>query len=145
MHLTTLWMLSPFTEENGGTLFVPGSHRWPNNPTGESEVDPFGPYPTEMNATGSAGSVLVLDSRIWHATAPNRTQADRVSVVVRYAPWWLDTRVLMLGSEERKMMVDETGATENDQPLVPNSVYKALPADVKPLFRHWVDQGSPQN
>ena len=28
MHVTTLWMLSPFTIENGGTLIVPGSHRW---------------------------------------------------------------------------------------------------------------------
>jgi len=40
MHLTTLWMLSPFTEENGGTLIVPGSHRWPDNPTGGVEIDP---------------------------------------------------------------------------------------------------------
>ena len=45
----------------------------------------------------------------------------------------------MLGSEERKMMVDETGISENDQPLVPFSVYDELPEDVKPLFRHWVD------
>ncbi|MEX0725045.1 MAG: phytanoyl-CoA dioxygenase family protein, partial [Planctomycetaceae bacterium] len=27
MHLTTLWMLSPFEAKNGGTLVVPGSHR----------------------------------------------------------------------------------------------------------------------
>ena len=86
MHLTTLWMLSPFTHENGGTLIVPGSHRWSNNPTGNIDVDPLEPYSTEMNATGPAGSVLVLDSRIWHATAPNQSQEDRVSVVVRYAP-----------------------------------------------------------
>ena len=27
MHLTTLWMLSPFSAKNGGTLILPGSHR----------------------------------------------------------------------------------------------------------------------
>ena len=26
-HLTTLWMLSPYTPENGATIIVPGSHR----------------------------------------------------------------------------------------------------------------------
>ena len=138
MHITTLWMLSPFTRENGGTLIVPSSHRWADNPTGNVDVNPLAPYLTEINATGPAGSVLVLDSRIWHATAPNQSQKDRVSVVVRYAPWWLNTRVLLPGSEERKMMVDETGLTENDQELVPRRVYEELPENVKPLFRHWV-------
>ena len=54
------------------------------------------------------------------------------------APWWLNTRVLMPGSEERKMMVDETGLTDNDQEPVPRRVYEELPENVKPLFRHWI-------
>jgi len=138
MHLTTLWMLSPFTQENGGTLIVPGSHKESNNPTGDNDVALYDPHPSEMNATGSAGSVLVLDSRMWHATAQNLSDEERVSVVVRYAPWWLNTRVLMPGSEERKMMVDETGLSENDQEPVPRSVFEGLPERVKPLFRHWI-------
>ena len=81
----------------------------------------------------------MLDSRIWHATAPNRSDESRVSVVVRYAPWWLNTRVLAPGSEERKMMVDEPGCKENDQPLVPREVYESLPNATKPLYRHWVE------
>ncbi len=140
MHVTTLWMLSSFTAENGGTLIVPGSHRWPNNPTGDIGVDPKAAYPTEMNASGEEGSVLLLDSRTWHSTAPNQSGDSRVSVVVRYAPWWLNTKVLQPGSKERKMMVDEPGAKENDQPLVPRRVYEALPEATKPLFRHWVEE-----
>ena len=31
-HLTTLWMLSPFTPENGATIIVPGSHRMETQP-----------------------------------------------------------------------------------------------------------------
>ncbi|SVE32867.1 uncharacterized protein METZ01_LOCUS485721, partial [marine metagenome] len=138
MHITTLWMLSPFTIENGGTLIVPGSHRISNNPTGDNGVDPNVAHPDEVNATGEAGSVLVLDSRIWHSTAPNQTGTSRVSVVVRYAPWWLNTRVLMPDSNERKVMVERTGLSDNIQPTVPRDVYKRLPADVQPLFSHWL-------
>lgn len=137
-HLTTLWMLSPFSLENGGTLILPGSHRADNNPTGNNGIDPMDSLPGELQATGEAGSVLVIDSRMWHASAPNTTDEPRVSVVVRYAPWWLNTDVLMPGSAERARMVDETGASENEQPPVPKEVYDGLPGDAKPLFRHWV-------
>ena len=138
MHLTTLWMLSPFTEANGGTLLVPGSHRQPTNPTADMGVLPDAAYPTEINATGAAGSVLVLDSRLWHATAANQTDQPRVSVVVRYAPWWLNTRVLMPGSAERARLT-ASGRTENDQPPLPVEVYDNLPEITKPLFAHWIE------
>lgn len=140
MHVTTLWMLSAFTAENGGTLIVPGSHREPNNPTGGHGVDPESVHPEEINAEGPEGSVLILDSRIWHATAPNRTTEPRVSVVVRYAPWWLNTRVLMPESLERKVMVERTGRTDNVQPSLPRDVYDRLPAEAQPLFSHWLSE-----
>jgi ectoine hydroxylase-related dioxygenase (phytanoyl-CoA dioxygenase family) len=82
--------------------------------------------------------VLVLDSRIWHATAANQTDQPRVSVVVRYAPWWLNTRVLMPGSAER-MRLTASGRTENDQPALPAAVYENLPEMIKPLFAHWLE------
>ena len=138
MHLTTIWMLSPFSIETGGTLIVPGSHKSPNNPTGNNDVDPMAPYPTEMHATGDAGSVLLFDSRCWHATATNNSEKPRVGVAVRYAPWWLNLDILMLGSDERKRMVDETGFVDNQVPPVPEAVFEGLPDTVKPLFRHWV-------
>ena len=140
MHLTTLWMLAPFTAENGGTLIVPGSHRTDNNPTGDNGINPLAPYPSEMHAAGPAGSVLMLDSRLWHATAPNTTDEARVSVVVRYAPWWLNTQVLMPGTADRQRMVDAVGKKENNVPPVPPEVFEALPKQTKPLFRHWVGE-----
>ena len=139
MHLTTLWMLSPFTLQNGGTLVVPGSHRIANNPTGDMGIDAQAPYPTEVHATGPAGSVLVLDSRIWHATAANATEEPRISVVVRYAPWWLNTRVLMPGSADRERLLEKSGRSENEQPSLPRKVYDNLPAESKTLFAHWIE------
>lgn len=140
MHITTLWMLSAFSAENGGTLIVPGSHRESNNPTGGNGIDPAASHPNEMNASGKAGSVLLLDSRIWHSTAANTTAEPRVSVVVRYAPWWLNTSVLWPGSLERKILVERTGLNDNEQPPVPQDVFVGLPEDVKPLFSHWVGE-----
>ncbi len=138
MHLTTLWMLSEFAPETGATAIVPGSHRSPNNPTGNNGVDPSLPYPGEIRATGKAGSVLMFDSRLWHASTPNTSNEARVGMAVRYAPWWLNLEILMPGSPARVRMVEETGKTENDVVAVPPDVYAVLPEDVKRLYRHWV-------
>lgn len=138
-HLTTIWMLSPFSVETGGTLIVPGSHRSNNNPSGDMGIDPLKSYPTEMHATGDAGSVLFFDSRLWHATATNLGDKPRVGVAVRFAPWWLNLDSLMPGSDTRKRMVEEPGPgiIEPEQGLIPNDVFNNLPEKVKPMFRHW--------
>jgi hypothetical protein len=138
MHLTTLWMLSPFTVETGGTLVVPGSHRSRTNPTGDNGYDRLEQVPGEINATGDAGDVLLFDSRLWHATAPNSTKDPRVALAVRFAPWWLDVSILRPGSRKRAQMVDEPGAMENEAPSLVVEVFEQLPAEVKPLFRHMV-------
>ena len=132
-------MLSPFTEETGATIIVPGSHRHPNNPTGGIGVDPMTTFPSEIRATGDAGSVLLFDSRLWHAISHNVSDRARVGMAVRYAPWWLNLDILMPGSVERTRMVDETGVMDNVVVPVPRHVYDGLPENVKPLFRHWVE------
>lgn len=142
MHLTTIWMLSPFTVRNGGTLLVPGSHRLPNNPTGGYGIDLLEPHPSESHATGSAGSVLVFDSRLWHASSPNRTSEPRVAVVVRYAPHWLNLAVLNPQSSERQYLLEASGKQENRVPALARAVFDRLPENVKPLFVHNVADGT---
>jgi hypothetical protein len=137
-HLTTLWMLSPFGGDNGGTLIVPGSHRSSSNPTDGNTFPSETPFPTEQHAHGEAGSVLVFDSRLWHAASPNRTDEPRVALAVRYAPWWLNLEILRPESDERRRMVDETGGGENHVPSLPRAVYDRLPSNVQPLYRHWI-------
>ena len=138
MHMTSIWMLTSFTSENGGTLIVPGSHWRRDNPTGENGIAKFEAYPGEIQITGSPGTILVMDSRLWHATAPNRSDQPRVGLAIRYAPWWLNLNVLLPGSQERLRLQRETGLRENEVPPVPVEVYERLPAEVKPLFEHWV-------
>ena len=138
LHLTTIWMLTPFTADTG-TLVVPGSHRRRDNPSGDVGVDPHRPHPQEVSVEGDAGSVLVMDSRLWHAIAPNRSGEPRVALPVRFAPWWLNLDPLRPGSDERQRLT-AGGLSENVVPLVPDRVFARLPEEVKPLFRHWVDR-----
>ena len=136
MHLTTLWMLSAFTKENGGTLLVPGSHRRSSNPTVNGRV--IEPFDDEIQATGEQGSVLVMDSRMWHATAANETPAPRVSLAVRYAPWWLNLGVLKPGQQQDTIQVAE-GTSHNYVPGITPEAFERLPDNIKPLYAHWVD------
>ncbi len=141
IHLSTIWMLSEFTEANGGTFLLPGSHRMNNNPSagGMPDFDPDSPYPTEIQAAGKAGSVLLYDSRLWHAVAPNCTDHPRVAMLIRYAPWWLNLNPAIIGRPEHTMMVVETEGKNYENPPVRREVYDRLPEDVKPLYRHCVE------
>lgn len=139
IHLSSLFMLTDFSAENGGTLIVPGSHRLPHNPSGDSSIDRNAPHPNEINVTGKAGSVFLFDSRLWHSAALNRSDQPRVALSVRYAPWWLNLDVRRKGSPDNQRIVVETNGRDNSVPLLSKSSYESLPENVKPLFRHWVE------
>tara|TARA_Y100000588_G_scaffold9994_1_gene11076 strand:+ start:146 stop:943 length:798 start_codon:yes stop_codon:yes gene_type:complete len=139
--VTVVWMLSPFTEENGGTLLVPGSHRAPNNRTGGLE-QPV-PHPSQIQATGAAGSVVMFDARTWHGSGSNHSAANRVGLVMAYFPWWLGQDSSMpVGTPERQRLKEETGLRDDElgagTPFMPAEVYNALPEDIRSLTRHWV-------
>ena len=94
-----------------------------------------------VGVEGRAGSVLLYDSRMWHAVAPNRADADRVALIVRYAPWWLNLEPTRPGSPEHAAMVVDTGGKNYASPEVLPEAYAALPNQVKPPYRHWVADG----
>ena len=62
--INTLLALDPFTEETGGTLVVPGSHKW----TGPVRQDC-----DHMVIEMDAGSILMFDGSLWHNNGANRT------------------------------------------------------------------------
>ena len=79
VQFTTIWMLSDFTEENGATQLLTGSHRSPTNPTAIRAFDPTNlsevvaarmgdltrPDPAIVTAAGKAGDVILFDNRVW--------------------------------------------------------------------------------
>lgn len=72
----TMWMLSDFTEENGATEVVPGSH-----------LSGAQPHPAEQSdydigrLVGEAGSLAVFDGRLWHGTGAHVGGEDRLGVL----------------------------------------------------------------
>jgi len=140
MHLTTMWMLTDFTEENGATIIVPESHRQRDHPRkgGTIDVDPMLPHPGEHRLLGKAGAVAILDSRLWHAVAPNITCEERVAVIVRYAPWWLNLNTLRPGSIDREDIVESVNGRDSQVPPLSPEIFQILPAPAKPLLHHAV-------
>jgi len=69
------WMLDEFTEENGGTRLVPGSH-----------LEPYRPYdPSEtIGACGPAGGALIFDGRCVHGTGENRSGDSQRHALLSY-------------------------------------------------------------
>jgi ectoine hydroxylase-related dioxygenase (phytanoyl-CoA dioxygenase family) len=79
--MNVTWFIDDFTEENGATLIVPGSHKLTSFPS--FELAPS----TPAQLTGPAGSMAVLDGRIHHATGLNRTtDQKRRGVIGTYSP-----------------------------------------------------------
>jgi len=74
--VTALWMIDAFTEDNGGTRVVPGSHRL-TRPPPPSFAQPLAHHPDERVITGAAGSVLVFNGHLWHSGRRNSSTGPR--------------------------------------------------------------------
>ncbi len=76
MVANTVWFLDDFTEENGATSCVPGSHR-----RLEALPVPGVHYADEVQVCGPRGSVLILNGATWHGASENRTDVPRVALL----------------------------------------------------------------
>lgn len=72
----SIWMLDDFTEENGATRVVPGSHRFGRRP-GDDMPDPRRPHPQEVLLLGEAGTCVVFNGHLWHGGTINTSGAPR--------------------------------------------------------------------
>ncbi len=72
----SIWLLDPFTEENGATRVVPGSHRTGTVPS-EAMPEPSAQHPQEVQLLAPAGTVVVFNSHTWHGGTRNNSDAPR--------------------------------------------------------------------
>jgi len=75
----SIWLLDDFTEINGATRIVPGTHKSKSLPQDMMD-DPSLPHPKELLITAPAGSVFIFNSHVWHGGTTNTTDKDRRSI-----------------------------------------------------------------
>jgi ectoine hydroxylase-related dioxygenase (phytanoyl-CoA dioxygenase family) len=79
--VTCMWPFDDFTETNGATRLIPGSHLWTDRRPDESADVTIAEMP--------AGSVLFYLGTLWHGGGANRSDRPRLGVVLEYAAAWL--------------------------------------------------------
>jgi len=72
----SVWLLSDFTESNGATRVVPGSHKSRQHPRDVLE-DAKAQHPDQVLLTARAGTVVIFNAHTWHGGTLNQTDENR--------------------------------------------------------------------
>jgi ectoine hydroxylase-related dioxygenase (phytanoyl-CoA dioxygenase family) len=110
-----IWALSDFTEANGATQLVPGSHKYDSAPK-------YGAQVKTVPATMPAGSVMLFDSALWHKGGANVSQERRYALSCYYCAGWMRQQ-------------------ENLQLGIPREVATRLPARLQQLCGYGIYKG----
>ena len=111
----TMWALTDFTDENGATRIIPGSHLRDHSP------DYFGEYES-LPAAMPKGSVMVYNGSMWHGGGANRTAQRRVGVAMNYCAGYIRQQ-------------------ENQQLGVPPALVKTFPKRLQELVGYGIYNG----
>jgi Phytanoyl-CoA dioxygenase (PhyH) len=76
-----MWAMSDFTERNGATRVIPGSHKW------EDKLRPA--YEETVPAEMPKGSVFLYVGSVYHGGGANRSGERRLGINVGYTLSWL--------------------------------------------------------
>jgi ectoine hydroxylase-related dioxygenase (phytanoyl-CoA dioxygenase family) len=107
VEVSAIWALTDFTEANGATRVVPGSHRAGDGKTYVEEDS----VASEMER----GSIVLYTGSAYHGGGANRTDDTRIGVQCSYAVGWLRQE-------------------ENQYLSVPLDIAKGLPVDLLRLM-----------
>lgn len=112
----TMWALTDFTDANGATRLVPGSHLADDSP---DFTQTYETIPAEM----PRGSVLVWHGSLWHGGGANTTPERRVGIAMNYCAGYIRQQ------ENQQLGIPRSVAAGFDrrlQELCGYSVYRGL-------------------
>jgi ectoine hydroxylase-related dioxygenase (phytanoyl-CoA dioxygenase family) len=156
--INCMWAVTDFTVENGATLIVPGSHKWPTDRQPEPHEITHGVMP--------AGSVLIYFGGLLHAGGSNITNKARTGLVLSYCLGWLrqvENHYLTIPLEDVATYPERLqrllgyfvhepnmGCVEGQNPIrlvqgenVTNGQFQEfLPEEIKPLLKEYRDKAT---
>lgn len=101
----SIWLLDDFTDRNGATEVLPGSHLSPLKPRSED----FG-NPDIIKVIAPAGSILFTHGAVWHRAGANQSDADRAVLFASFA-----------ASFAREIAAEEDQVKTLDQSILDNA------------------------
>ena len=78
----SMWAITDFTDENGATRVIPGSHLRDGSPA-------FGSQHDSVPAVMRRGSVMIYHGSLWHGGGANRTGERRVGIAMNYCAGYI--------------------------------------------------------
>ena len=106
LAVSVIWAIEDFTEDNGATEVIPGSHQWGHEHPEERDYD-------VTAAVMPAGSAIVFDGALWHRGGANRSQATRLAISPQYCQPWLrpqESQLLIVPPDAARMCSDRMRA-----------------------------------
>jgi ectoine hydroxylase-related dioxygenase (phytanoyl-CoA dioxygenase family) len=80
--VNSMWAISDFTDENGATRIMPGTHLRDHAPELGSDYE-------TIPAVMKRGSVMIYNGSLWHGGGSNRTRERRVGIAMNYCAGYI--------------------------------------------------------
>jgi hypothetical protein len=121
------WALTDYSDENGATRFVPGSHKLCRHPTNDEALD------TSLAVTVSApaGSIVIWHGNTWHGAAPRTRPGVRLSLIFLFCRWYLMPQIMHRQLVSPEMLTRNSGRFATL--MGKRSPYSGLEADGTPV------------
>ena len=82
LGVSVIWAIEGFTERNGATRVIPGSHRWGSEHPDDRPHD-------VVACVMPRGSALVFHAALWHQGGANDSGGTRLAISPQYCQPWL--------------------------------------------------------
>jgi ectoine hydroxylase-related dioxygenase (phytanoyl-CoA dioxygenase family) len=95
--VSACWAIDEFTDTNGATEIIPGSHTWGDDAVADAYFAetfmngkrvPVVDHPGLQKVVMPAGSLMLTPGTLWHRGGANNSQASRLAITPQYCVAW---------------------------------------------------------